>query len=174
MRKAVTLFALTALFLLPFTACNNEKEKADNSSQGITENIKAPDFSLKDVGGNPFTLSDHSGKVKIIDFWATWCPPCRMEIPDFQSLHDKYPGDKFLMIGISLDDNSEIVKKFLGEYKVTYPVVMGNEEIANAYGGIRGIPTTFVVDKEGNIYKKYIGYTEGKVFERDILALLDK
>lgn len=163
------------MFITPLFACNSQKEEiANDSSQGAEAEFKSPDFSLKDVTGNSFALSDYTGKVKIINFWATWCPPCRMEIPDFQSLYEKYSGGDFVMIGISLDDNSEIVKKFIDQYKVTYPIVMGNEEVANSYGGIRGIPTTFVVDKEGKVYKKYIGYTEGRVFEQDIAALLGK
>ena len=175
MKKHFQIFVLILIFITPLFACNSQKEeKTNDSSQESKVKFEAPDFSLKDVAGNSFKLSDYAGKVKIIDFWATWCPPCRMEIPDFQSLHEKYSAGDFVMIGISLDDNSEIVKNFIDQYKVTYPIVMGNEDVANSYGGIRGIPTTFVVDKEGKVYKKYIGYTEGKVFEEDITALLNK
>jgi len=168
----VALFVVVGITL----SCNKEKAgvPAQTSQTPAASQQKAPDFTLKDLNGNDFRLFNQAGKVIIVDFWATWCPPCRMEIPDFQSLYSKYSNQGLLLVGVSLDDSSEPVKEFVKKYNVSYPVVMGNEQVANSYGGIRGIPTTFVIDGKGNIYKKYIGYTEGQVFEQDILALLKK
>ncbi|RMF92604.1 MAG: TlpA family protein disulfide reductase, partial [Candidatus Schekmanbacteria bacterium] len=158
MKVKLTIFFLILQMLFIFAGCNRDEGKKENSAKDELVNSIAPDFSLKDLNGNEFRLSDHNGKVRIIDFWATWCPPCRMEIPDFQTLHNKYSEKGFVMIGVSLDDSSDIVKKFVNKYQVTYPIVMGNEEVVNLYGGIRGIPTTFIVDKDGKIFKKYVGY----------------
>ena len=132
-----------------------------------------PAFQLKDVDGVEFDSSQLKGKVVIIDFWATWCPPCRMEVPHFQALHEQY-GDKGLaMVGISLDsEGAYTVKPFMANNKVTYTMLIGDQNIANEYGGIRAIPTTFVVDRSGKVVKKYTGYRDQSVFEDDIKALL--
>jgi peroxiredoxin len=136
---------------------------------------RAPDFELKDLEGKTVRLSDFAGQVRIVDFWATWCLPCRQEIPHFQSLYETYRKKGVTIIGISLDQGgSDVVKSFSREYKMTYPTVMGNVETARAFGDVRAIPTTFVIDREGMIFKKYVGYKEREVFEQDILTLLNE
>ncbi|MFA5388562.1 MAG: TlpA disulfide reductase family protein [Candidatus Omnitrophota bacterium] len=134
---------------------------------------KAPEFSLKDINGKQVSLSDFKGKVLIIDFWATWCPPCKQEVPHFIELYDQYKDKGLEIIGIALDWQGEkVVPKFVSEYKINYPVVLGNDEVSGLYGGIAAIPTTFLVDREGNIIKKYIGYNAKEVFEKDMKELL--
>lgn len=133
----------------------------------------APKFSLKDVNGIEKKLSDFKGKVIIIDFWATWCPPCREEIPHFIDLYNQYKEQGLEVIGIALDMQGEkVVPGFVLKNKINYTILLGNEEVSDLYGGIRAIPTTFIVDKDGNIRKKYIGYNDKEVFERDIKELL--
>ncbi len=133
----------------------------------------APSFTLQDLKGNQISLSDFQGKVVILDFWATWCPPCVMEIPHFIELYEQYKDQGFAMVGISLDRGGiSVVKSFAQKYQVNYPILMADGQVANAYGGITGIPTTFVIDSAGNIRHKYIGYREKAVFEADIKALL--
>ncbi len=132
---------------------------------------KAHNFELLDLDGNKVRLNDYSGKIRIIDFWATWCPPCRAEIPHFISLTKKYPD--IAIIGISLDQGgSQIVKNFAREYNIQYPLLMGNIETVRAFGNIQSIPTTFIVDQEGFIIKKYVGYKPESVFDADIQKLL--
>lgn len=134
----------------------------------------AADFVLEDLDGKSLKLFDFEGKVIILDFWATHCPPCRKEIPDFIKLYDKYRDKGLVIIGISLDRcGVEKVKSFCRENGVNYPVVTGDREVIASYGGIRYIPTTFIIDKNKNIVKKFIGYTSINVFEREIKALLE-
>ncbi|MBD3272105.1 MAG: redoxin domain-containing protein, partial [Elusimicrobia bacterium] len=133
----------------------------------------APDFSLPDLSGKMVNLSNYRGKIVILNFWATWCPPCKAEIPDFIELYNEYKSNGLAIIGISLDpDRIKAVERFMEEYKINYPVVIGNMKVTALYGGISAIPTTFVLTRNGGIYKKYVGYRNRSVFEKDIKALL--
>ena len=134
---------------------------------------KAPDFTLSTVDGSKLTLSEYAGNVIILDFWATWCGPCRMGIPEFVKLYSRYKNQGFIMIGINLDRGGrDKVKSFMKEMKINYPVVYGNSETTRDFGGIRGIPTAFIIDRNGNIAKKLVGYRPGSVFENEIRKLL--
>ncbi len=139
----------------------------------VHDNELKPDFALQDLMGKTVRLSDFVGQVCIVDFWATWCLPCRQEIPHFQALYEKYHNQGVAVIGISMDQKGpEVVRKFAKKMKMTYPTVMGDKKTAQAFGDVRSIPTTFVIDQDGNIVKKYVGYQDRYIFERDILALL--
>jgi len=133
----------------------------------------APAFTLQDLNGKNVSLANFRGKVVILNFWATWCPPCIKEIPDFIELYGQYKDKGFEMVGISLDQAGiSVVKPFVQKFKMNYPVMMTDGQVDKAYGGITSIPTTFIIDPAGNIRKKYIGYNEKAVFEADIKALL--
>ena len=143
------------------------------SGQGGTPGSKAPGFVLEDLEGAEVSLAKYKGNVIILDFWATWCPPCRMEIPHFQELYEEYAGQGLVIIGIALDrGGASVVKPFVDSNGVTYPVAIGSREIADAYGGIRGIPTTFIIDRQGNIVDKAVGYRDKAFFEEAIKDLL--
>ncbi len=132
---------------------------------------KAPDFTLPGIGKTTVRLSDYKGKVIILDFWATWCPPCRAEIPGFIKLQEKY-GDRLQIIGVSVDQNGPAaVEPFARKYGINYPIAYADGRVVQAYGGITGIPTTFVIDPDFKIRRKYVGYQSLEVFERDIQAL---
>lgn len=133
----------------------------------------APDFTLPIVGGGKFTLSSLKGKIIILDFWATWCQPCRQEIPDFIALKEKYKKEGLEIVGISLDEEEAPVEKFSKKMGINYILVMGDENTVKKYGGIKGIPTTFIIAQNGNIVAKYIGYRPKKVFENGIKKLLE-
>ena len=98
-------------------------------------------------------------KPVLVDFWATWCGPCREEIPHLNKLYENYRGKGLVVVGISMDaEGPEVVKQFAKELRMEYPVVMGDENVQQDFGGIVGLPTTFIIDRKGNIVKKYTGY----------------
>ena len=133
----------------------------------------APDFTLQDLNGEQVRLSDFKGKIVILNFWATWCPPCIREIPDFIELYEQYNDKGLEILGISLDQAGiSVVKSFAQKNKINYPVMMNEGRIDQAYGGITSIPTTFIIDPAGNIRKTYTGLREKAVFEADIKELL--
>ncbi|MBW0001591.1 MAG: redoxin domain-containing protein [Verrucomicrobia bacterium] len=133
----------------------------------------APDWQLSDVNGKPLKLADFKGKVVVLDFWATWCPPCRAEIPGLVAIQKKYANQGLSIIGISLDEQGPtVVKPFIDRFAINYPVVMGNEKVLTDYGGISAIPTTFVIDREGNVVAAHEGYTDQATFESEIKPLL--
>jgi len=119
---------------------------------------KAPTFSLKAADGTVVDLAKLKGKVVMVNFWATWCPPCRAEIPDFMKVYDEYKSKGLEIIGVSLDqDGWDDVRPFLKKNPINYPIVIGDGKLAQAYGGVEAIPTTFFIDKAGNIVTKHIG-----------------
>lgn len=133
----------------------------------------APSFTLRDLNGKQVSLLDFKGKVVILDFWATWCGPCVIEIPHFIELYKQYKDQGFTMVGISLDRGGiGAVEAFVRKYKVNYPILMTDGRVDGVYGGIKYIPTTFVIDAASNIRQKYVGYKDKAVFEANIKALL--
>ena len=132
----------------------------------------APDFEVTDLSGSPLKLSAFQGSVILLDFWATWCPPCRAEIPHFKQLYAGYKGKGLQVIGLSVGEKPDVVRSFAKANGITYPVGMSSDSIEQAYGGIRGIPTTFLIDKQGRIAGQFTGYQEKQVFEQEIRALL--
>jgi cytochrome c biogenesis protein CcmG, thiol:disulfide interchange protein DsbE len=133
---------------------------------------EAPAISLTDIEGKRLDLADYKGKVVVLDFWATWCGPCRAEIPGFTELQDKYASQGFSMIGISLDDEPGPVVDFYKEFKMNYPVAVGNQRIGELYGGILGLPTTFVIGRDGRIYAKHTGGVNPALIEEEVQQLL--
>lgn len=134
------------------------------SRPAFAEGVKAPDFTLKDMNGKIVHLHDFRGKVVLVNFWATWCPPCRYELPTLSRVYDGLKKKGFVILGVSLDeDPASAVPPFLKSFrkehhvKMDYPMLVGDEKVADAYGGIRGIPTTFIVDRKGIIRDKFIG-----------------
>jgi len=143
-------------------------------SRTADSRIAAPDWQLNDVDGKLLRLSDFKGKVVILDFWATWCPPCRREIPGFVSIQKKYADKGFTVIGVSVDEQGpSVVKPFMRLLEMNYPVVMGTPKIVVDYGGIEAIPTTFVIDRQGNVVTAYEGFTDQATFESVIAPLLE-
>jgi thiol-disulfide isomerase/thioredoxin len=141
-------------------------------SKGDENHPQAPAFSLTDITGKPLQLSDYQGKVVVLDFWATWCGPCRIEIPGFIELQKRYAAQGFTMIGISMDDSPEPVVDFYKELQMNYPVAVGNDRLGELYGGMPGLPTTFIIGRDGRIYAKHVGATDPAVFDAEIKQLL--
>ncbi len=158
--KSLSIIVLGALLLC---SCYQQDVKLET----------APDFTLKTLEGKTVKLSDHRGKVIILDFWATWCLPCRMEIPVFVELFRQYSG-RLMVLGVSSDQNPrQVLPSFIKKYKVNYPILLSNSRVERAYGGVTAIPTTFVIEQKGTVFRKYIGYQPKSTFEKDIKALLN-
>jgi cytochrome c biogenesis protein CcmG/thiol:disulfide interchange protein DsbE len=131
----------------------------------------AADLELKNLNGDIVRLADYKGKVIILNFFATWCPPCREEIPDFIDLQKEYADKGFTMVGISLSKMGDI-KPFSERMGINYPVLIDDGYASAVYGPIRSVPTTFIINKDFKVVKKYIGLRSREVFEADIKALL--
>ena len=128
--------------------------------EALTEDVlMAPDFELNSVDNKKYKLSDLRGKVVVLNFWATWCGPCRMEIPDFNELYLKHKDEGLIILGISTDDTKVGLLNFLKAYKMEYPVLYGSSrqitEISNEYGGIMALPTSIIIDRNGEIKRIY-------------------
>ncbi len=134
----------------------------------------APPFILKDLDGKKVSLDDFKGKVVLIDFWATWCPPCKESVPDLNSLYEKYKNNGVVILGLSVDAGGpNIVKAFKEAYKMSYPILMADESITRKYG-VRGIPSLFILDKDGRVQQNFVGFSPGMtaMIEKKIKELL--
>jgi peroxiredoxin len=161
------LYLADQLWIVPLTS---RTQPAGMTS--IKNHPLAPDFSLKDINGHTIRLSDYRGKVLMVDFWATDCGPCRMEIPAFVDLQNRYRDDGFAVVGISLDAGPAPVRDFYQEFKMNYPVGLEADDLDERFGVNIGIPTTFLVGRDGRVYAKHVGATDPSVFEQEIKALL--
>lgn len=134
--------------------------------------IVAPPWKLKNLEGKPVRLSDFKGKVVLLNFWATWCPPCREEIPELVSLQKQYAPQGLVVLGIAMDEGDPAaIARFAKRKEINYPIVIGTPETAEAYGGVQILPTTFVIDRSGKIVDGLEGATDRAGFEAKIRPL---
>jgi thiol-disulfide isomerase/thioredoxin len=133
-----------------------------------------PAWKMKDVDGKVVSSADFKGKVVVVDFWATWCPPCRTEIPGYVALQKKYGADGLVFVGISVDGDDSIpaVKAFVKQFNINYVIVMANDTIQDQFHVNQGYPTTFIIDRDGNIRNKKVGREPTAVFEKEMLPFL--
>ena len=137
------------------------------------ERKKAPEFELKDASGRTVRLSDYKGKIVVLDFWATWCGPCKAEIPWLNELSKKYEAEGVVVLGISMDeDRWDAVKPFMEKVPMSYPVLMGTRRVAYLYGDVEGLPVAFFVDREQRVAAIHAGAASRKSVEQVIKALL--
>jgi peroxiredoxin len=135
----------------------------------------APNFTLKDADGRTVKLSDYKGKVVLLNFWATWCGPCKIEIPWFVDFEQKYKDRGFAVLGVSMDDDGwSAVKPYITDKKLNYRVLLGNDTVGDQYGGVDSLPTTFLLDRNGKVAATHIGLVSKSDYQNEILLLLDE
>ena len=158
---------------LTITGCFDYRPTVKAAVKSEGERKPAPDFTLKDADGKPVKLSDYRGKVVLLNFWATWCGPCKIEIPWFMDFEQQYKDKNFAVLGISLDEDGwESVKPYISAKKINYRVVIGTEQVAQLYGDVDSLPTTFMIDREGRVAAVHVGLVSKNDYIHDILDLL--
>jgi peroxiredoxin len=169
---AARLSLAVAAILLLGSGCSSSKT-VKAAVKDYKDRKKAPEFALKDANGQTVHLADYRGKVVLLDFWATWCGPCKIEIPWFQEFERQHKDKGFAVIGVAMDEEGwDVVKPFAKYIGINYRLVIGDDTIATLYGGVEAMPTTFLIDREGRIASVHVGLSGKRDFEDEIQALL--
>jgi thiol-disulfide isomerase/thioredoxin len=166
MKKAALILALV---LATYGCTPAGSDSAPAAAKG-----PAPEFELENIAGGKTTSTDLKGKILVVDFWATWCEPCIVEIPKFNKISDEYRGKPVEVVGITIESPYDDIKPKVEETGIKYTVLVGNDKVVEGFGGIFGFPTTFVVTKDFKVYRKYIGALPDKdaKIKKDIEQLL--
>ncbi len=193
MSKRIALSLLMALLVLTVVGCGStstpeptpvpptatpvvtEEVAPSTPEQATNPNaVPAPDFTLQTLDGESVSLSDYRGKLVMINFWASWCPPCNSEMPDLQSYYEQHQDEDFIILGVNYQDTPDKVQAFVEKYSVTFPILLDSDgRIANLFG-VQGLPTSFFVDKEGNVLGYQPGPVTKEMLEDGITPLLQK
>jgi thiol-disulfide isomerase/thioredoxin len=165
------LIALLLLFAAPCLSFAQQDQGNEPVIRFVRNPDPAPDFKLTALDGKPLTLAALQGKVVLLNFWATWCGPCRAEIPDLVALQERYK-DRLQIVGLNVDDEEADIKQYVQETGINYPVAMTSNDVRIQFGGIPALPTSFVLDTEGRVVQKHVGLWNPAVYETEIRALL--
>jgi thiol-disulfide isomerase/thioredoxin len=166
---------IVILFLVVFVAFKSESKPTPSQSVLAGElGSQLPSFATTDLHGGKIASADLKNKVALIDFWATWCAPCRKEMPGYQTLMNRYGAKGFVVIGFKVDvmQDTEDPMQFLKQLNIRYPIAVGTEEIRNKFGGLKGLPTTYIYDRSGILRSKIIGFEYIETIEKTIKPLL--
>jgi cytochrome c biogenesis protein CcmG/thiol:disulfide interchange protein DsbE len=162
-----------------FVAKPAPKAKQEQKPAAASFNLKdavgqpMPAFSLKDANGQMVRPADYQGKVVLLDFWATWCGPCKVEIPWFIDMERQFKDQGFAVLGVSMDEDGwSAVKPYVQKMQMNYRVLLGNDEVSTAYGGLDSLPTTLLIDRQGKIASVHVGITMGKEEFKDAIVQL--
>jgi peroxiredoxin len=169
MRRALLLLAVAAIGLGVYAAVHWHGRKHVTAVFVLPA---APELSLTDLTGGSLRTSNYQGKVVLVNFWAAWCTPCAEEVPQFMALQKKYQGEGLQVIGLSVEDDPAELHDFYRKYQMNYPVIPGDLKIADAFGGVLGLPTTFVIGRDNRIHAKHNGATDFATLEQEVVALL--
>jgi peroxiredoxin len=158
------------------TACSSSPDsKVRAAVKAEKDRRVAPDFVLKDADGKTVKLSDYKGKVVLLNFWATWCGPCKIEIPWFIDFEQRFKDRGFAVLGVSMDEDGwEIVKPYIEKHRVNYRNLLGNDSVAVQFGGVDSLPTTFLIDSTGRIASTHVGLVSKSNYENEIVHLLSQ
>lgn len=174
MKRKVVIFALMVVIVAGLLILSKFQGKFPAGRAGTavaaTKGHTAPDFALTDLQGRSVKLSDLRGKAVVLNFWATWCPPCKEEIPWFVELQKRYGAQGLQVVGVSMDDDGDQknVAKFASENSMNYPVLLGKEAVAQQYGGIDYLPTTFYIDRNGVVMDRVLGQPGRDEIEQNV------
>jgi cytochrome c biogenesis protein CcmG/thiol:disulfide interchange protein DsbE len=171
MKKFVLLVAAIALTVAVYYAAHL-RFAGPARALNTASPPRAPALTLVDISGNTINTAQYDGSVVLVNFWAAWCTPCAEEIPKLVALQDKYRAQGLRILGISMDDRDSVLREFYQKNKMNYSVVAGTERIAQAYGGILGLPTTFLISRDGYIRAKHPGLADFTKLEQEVVALL--
>ena len=157
MKRLLPLSFFLATFLIVSGGCGSQASSDDGE---VTQRAqKAPTFTLTDIKGKKFSLQDYRGKVVFLDFWATWCPPCVMSVPEVEKIVDEYKGKPFEAISISLDQDPDAVKSFVASHHMVNRIAIAGDNDVSEHYGVEGIPAFFLIDKKGNVVRSWGGYS---------------
>ena len=166
--------AAAAILALLLAACSKSTKEIEANIRPESNRKKAPNFSLKDASGDTVNLADYKGKVVLVNFWATWCGPCKVEIPWFVEFEKNYKDRDFAVLGISMDDDGwKSVRPYIASHKINYRMVIGSEVVSQQFGEIDSLPTSFILDREGRIAANHVGLVDKRDYQNEILKLLD-
>ena len=171
LRGSAVVYALLLVGLL-MAICPVASGAAGVSARASFINKKAPEFVRKDLNGNNLALRSLRGKVVLLNFWATWCAPCLVEMPVFAKWQEQYGPQGFQVIGISMDDNSAPVRRVLSKLKLNYPIAMGDAALGEHYGGVLGLPLTYLIDRKGVVRALIQGETDVNTIEKQLKQIL--
>lgn len=170
MRKVVLLIVVIVIAVVVYEGARRNSHSKGGHPGAVDSS--APQFSLQDLDGKSLALANYQGKVVLLNFWATWCTPCRGEIPQFVDFQNTLGPQGLQLIGISMDDDAKPVHEFYQQFKMNYPVGIGNANLAESYGGVLGLPVTFLIGRDGRIAAKYVGATDLAALQQKIQTLL--
>ncbi len=176
-RKSAALLALLILVILAScTGSHSSSAEARTSAKMHADRKSAPGFTLTDSNGSKVQLADYRGKVVLLNFWATWCGPCQVEIPWFEEFEQQYKSRGFAVLGVSMDEDGwAAVKPYIAEHKLNYRILLGDDSVSQLYGGLDSLPTTFMIDRDGKFaFPPHIGLIDKNDYVGEIQTLIDE
>ena len=177
MRRNALVFIALVIAIMGMLAFGKYAQQARKHGPiklvGNVQGVRAPDFTLTSLDGRKVKLSDFRGKAVLLNFWATWCPPCKVEMPWFGDLQKQYAKDGLVVLGVAMDDSEPAaIAKFASELGVNYPVLLGTDQVSDDYGDVQYLPTTFYIARDGTIVDKMTGLLDRKDIEEAVRKTL--